>query len=816
MIEDTNYDFFADEESSSANESGQEPKKKILIVDDEKDIHIVTKMAMDDFVYEGKTIEILSAYSADEAKNLLRLHQDISLVLLDVVMETETSGLDLVSYIRNNLNNKNIRIILRTGQPGVITEKTAIEEYDIDDYRTKTELTADRLFSVVKTGINTFVLMKQMEAKLKESQKRYKLIFDHSPLSFHSLSLDGKILDVNPMWLSTLGYTKKEIIGTQFENLIHPENNEYFQEHFLKFKKQGQIQDVILRLRKKDSSYINVVLEGDIGFDIEGESKQTFCIFKDITKELKLENELKELYNNYNEVVSNITTAVWKIDFEEGESFKNAYLSPVMDELLGLPRGSLKNDWKKYMSHIKPEYLKLVGKSFKESFENPSKSIVCEYEVIKANGEPAWFQSQGRCFIENNNPHFFGSTIDISEQKQSIEKLKQQEEALQKSEEKYRLLAENSVDIIWTMDQYLKFTYLSPSLEQLTGYKPEEWVGTKLSKHFTKKEFVKTGGIALKAIKEYKTFGHVSFETKMLDKNNNEVEVEIKGSVLKDSNGKLIGLQGTTIGIQEKKKSEKLQSAIYNISYEANIASDLPKVIEKIKSELNTIIDTSNFYVALYDDSTDTFSLPYMSDEKKTIKSFKAAHTLSKYVIDKCKPVLINKSEIHKLEKKGIIKSSGPDCEVWLGTPLIIEKKAIGVLAVQSYKDENAYAITDKKVLEFVSEQISISIIRKKNELELKKQNKEYEILNEELKSSLSNINDINKELEVSRKKAEESDKLKSAFLANMSHEIRTPMNGILGFTDLLSKPGVSDQKQNQYIKSFQKVGKGCCILLIA
>ncbi len=767
-------------------------------------------------------------------------------------------------------------------------------------------------------------LVKELELKVLESQRQYKLMFDNSPLSFHSLSLDGIILDVNPMWTTTLGYKKEDIVGTRFEDLIHLDNLNYFKEHFAEFKKQGKIKNVHLQIKKKDSCYIDILLEGDIGNDIVGDTKKTFCIFKDITNEIRLENELKHVNNNYNRVISNITAAVWKIDYEKGKQFQNAYFSPVMDELLNLPHGSLNADWKKYKNHIKPEYLDLVLTSFKEAFNTPEKQVMCEYEAIKANGETAWFQSQGRCFVENNLPHFYGSTIDITKQKLSIERLKQSEQdyrrlfnnaheaiiiitideeiildanqtaselygysiddflgmsildlsanpsigkqelketidfdvthrfettqlkkngelihleikaskikykgqnailsfnhditsqkkseiALLKSEEKFRLLAENSVDIIWTIDPLLKFTYLSPSLEKLIGINPDEWTGTKLNKHFSKKEYIKVEEIALQAIKEYKTFGDVTFETKLIDKNNNEVEVEIRASVLSNKEGKLLGLQGTIIGIADKKKSEKLQSALFNISNTANVTTDLQKFINQIRNELNTIIDTSNFFVALYDNELDIFNLPYISDEKKKSSSFPAPFSLSKYVLDTCKSLLATKSELIDLEKSGKIKSLGPDCLVWLGIPLIIDKKAIGVLVVQSYDNENAYDKSDKKMLEFVSEQISISIIRKKNELDLHKQNEEYEILNEELKRTLSHLNDINKELKKAKDNAEESDKLKSAFLANMSHEIRTPMNGILGFTNLLSKPGLTGDQQSKYIGIINKSGK--------
>ncbi len=129
--------------------------------------------------------------------------------------------------------------------------------------------------------------------------------------------------------------------------------------------------------------------------------------------------------------------------------------------------------------------------------------------------------------------------------------------AIRESEEKFLLLAENSIDCIWILDTRLRFTYLSPSSEKMMGYKPEQIVGTKLSSHFKKREFLKVGALAAKGIKDYKTFTHVTFETKMLNSKNEEVDLEISSKVLLDSQGKLIGLQGITRDITERVQAQE-------------------------------------------------------------------------------------------------------------------------------------------------------------------------------------------------------------------------------------------------------------------
>ncbi|MFQ3200371.1 MAG: CheY-like chemotaxis protein [Zhongshania sp.] len=129
---------------------------KLLIVDDEQVVHTVTNLALDGFNLGGRGLEFLSAYSAAEARQVLHANPDIAVILLDVVMETDRAGLDLVHYIRRDLNNRMVRIVLRTGQSGQSPEQEVITQYDINDYKEKTELTRQKLFSTVYSSLRSY------------------------------------------------------------------------------------------------------------------------------------------------------------------------------------------------------------------------------------------------------------------------------------------------------------------------------------------------------------------------------------------------------------------------------------------------------------------------------------------------------------------------------------------------------------------------------------------------------------------------------------------------------------------------------------
>ncbi len=129
---------------------------RILIVDDEADIHAVTRLVLGGVTFKGRALELLSAHSGAEGYQILANEPDIALVLLDVVMESDDAGLKLAKRIRDELGNSLVRIVLRTGQPGQAPEERVIVDFDINDYKSKTELTKQKLFTTVIASLRAY------------------------------------------------------------------------------------------------------------------------------------------------------------------------------------------------------------------------------------------------------------------------------------------------------------------------------------------------------------------------------------------------------------------------------------------------------------------------------------------------------------------------------------------------------------------------------------------------------------------------------------------------------------------------------------
>ncbi|WP_113908325.1 DUF3369 domain-containing protein [Aliidiomarina celeris] len=181
MVEDS---FVFAEEAEPENIGPVEPFQ-ILIVDDDEEIHVITKMALSDFKLDGRPLAFTSVYSGAQAREILAARDDFAMMLLDVVMEDDHAGLDLVKWTREILKNRMVRIVLRTGQPGQAPEEEVIAKYEIDDYKEKTELTYRKLMTLMYSSLRAFRDLQAIE--------RYKVglerIIEASAEIFHAKSM---------------------------------------------------------------------------------------------------------------------------------------------------------------------------------------------------------------------------------------------------------------------------------------------------------------------------------------------------------------------------------------------------------------------------------------------------------------------------------------------------------------------------------------------------------------------------------------------------------------------------------------------------
>jgi PAS domain S-box-containing protein len=230
--------------------------------------------------------------------------------------------------------------------------------------------------------------------------------------------------------------------------------------------------------------------------------------------------------------------------------------------------------------------------------------------------------------------------------------------------------------------------------------------------------------------------------------------------------------------ITTERKNQLLQEILYNISTAALRQMDIKEIYPTIVLELSRIWDTNNFFIALYDKTSDTLSLPFFADEKDNFYEIPTSKTITGWVIKQNKSVLLKENDLRMLEEAGDVELVGTQCKVWMGVPLRVEGNIIGVMCLQDYHDEEKFSQDDLYVLDFIANQIAIAIQRRM----------------------------ILDNLILARQKAEEAAQSKQLFMSTMSHEIRTPLNEVIGITNLLLQ-GNPREDQMDYIKTLKFSG---------
>jgi len=245
---------------------------------------------------------------------------------------------------------------------------------------------------------------------------------------------------------------------------------------------------------------------------------------------------------------------------------------------------------------------------------------------------------------------------------------------------------------------------------------------------------------------------------------------------LVNDDGVVIGVSSLVDDITEREKSQKIQSALYQISQSVHTIEDINHLYKEIHRIVGGLMKADNFYIALFDEKSNMISFPYFVDEYDSQPGpCKIGRGLTDYVLKTGKDMLVDANLDLKLRQEGVTDLVGPATEIWLGVTLKIKNKPIGVIVVQDYNDKTTYAEDEKQILTYVSEQIASAIRKKMDEDELKQYSKEL------------------KELNAS----------KDRFFSIIAHDLRSPFHGLLGLTNILNYDinNLTPQEIKNYLK---------------
>jgi PAS domain S-box-containing protein len=626
---------------------------------------------------------------------------------------------------------------------------------------------------------------KKAEEASQESENELSAIFHDVRNGIALLDTSGKITRVNKYIVDMGGYAENELVGKQFDSLqmflpasiesmqrgfgrlvegldVDPYEVELFTKngdkkifhlHNSFLKKDGQVDGIIIILR-------------DVTEHKQNEKVQ--AVLYNIAKAVNSTKTLDELYQTIHQLLSNVI---------DNTNFFIALCDPFNQDI-SFPYFVDEKQMKpgkvpKEMSNGLTEYVIRTGESLLATKDFYQK-LIDKGEIV-LNGElpEVWVGIPLRIEKKIIGVMVVQSYIDISvfnDTDLDILELISYQIAIaienKKTEQVNVRLSETirkSGDGIVLTDADGLITYVNPAYEQMSGYSLDELLNTDPANHIVAED---TKTLANELRLTVKTHGQWVGEMYCKRKNKEHYPIETHIFPIRDKKGDVVEIAAIQHEISKRKRAEQVQKLIYNISNAVSASDDLEAFISLIQKELGSIIDATNFYIAFYDKETDAISLPFHRDQKDDFSFFPAGKSLTAYVIKTKKSLLATKDVKERLLQAGEIELFGADSKVWLGVPLMIKGNITGSFAVQSYTDENAYDESDVEILEFVAEQISVSIDRKRAELEI--------------------INAL--------ERAKESDRLKSAFLATMSHELRTPLNAIIGFSEMVDHDLSADE----------------------
>src|SRR4030042_2244312 len=585
---------------------------------------------------------------------------------------------------------------------------------DIDSIAAGINMLAEEVKDKVALQSRVSLRLAEMIKQLQESKKKqvkteelFRKVFESSPDSILISTVeDGIITDVNPGFCKLSRYQREETIGKSGLKLKLWVDINDRDKVVTCLQEKGVCDSIELKFRRKDGKIRNTLYSA-INIEING-ILHMLSIAKDITELKEIQEELLHAKERYEDLVRTAPDGIAVIDREGTIILANDAFSQIggypSHELIGTNLAKFPG----FKAKDVPLHMKIFANLLRGRIPKPV--------------EIKWTDRSGQLHIsevhvsplKRDNKIFAIQAIvrDITEKVKFID-------ALKSSEKQYRTSMDSMQEGIHLVNRKLEIIIANKALAERArqlGF-PENFVGKTIFKAFP---FL-SQTVRKESMEVFST-GKVHKKEEHFKIGDNNVYTFTRLIPIYEGD-KVERILTIVQDITERKKSEQVRELMYTISDSVTQTKDLHELSQVIRHELGKVFDTTNFYIALYNKNKETLSLPFFIDQKDSFNTIPAKHTLTGYMIRNNRPILMKNEQIEELVRMGEIDDVGTPSKIWLGVPLKIKDETIGALVVQHYENENAYSERDLEFLEFVSNQIGLSIETKKayDEIQIEK-----------------------------------------------------------------------------------------------
>jgi PAS domain S-box-containing protein len=442
----------------------------------------------------------------------------------------------------------------------------------------------------------------QAEEALRQSETKFRTLVEQIPVVTYIAALDdfSTTLYISPQIEAIIGFSPAdyETDPDKWKNQLHPDDRERVLAEVTRSRAADEPFSSEYRMLTQEGRVVWLRDEGWVVRDSNGQPLFLQGVMLDITERKELEEALRKSEEEYRLLVNQIPAVV----FRGYADWSISCFDRKIEALTGYAKEDFDARRVKWSDLIPAEEMEYVKNSFVEALRT-TKSYVREHRVRRKTGDYAWVQCRGQIFCdpEGNVEYVSGVTFDVTKHKQA-------EAALRESEKRYRLLAENVSDVIWTADLNLRLTYISPSVTFLRGFTPEEVLEQRMDEILSSDSFERawktfTEGMALE--KRLPDPGRSwTLELEHLCKDGSTVWAEVRASFLRDNSGHPVGILGITRDISKRKEAEdalrRREAVLEAVSFAAAKflqAGSWQKDIQEIIKRLGKAIQSSRVYI---------------------------------------------------------------------------------------------------------------------------------------------------------------------------------------------------------------------------